>query len=404
MAEKVVLAYSGGLDTSVIVPWLHENYDLEVIAVAVDVGQQDDFEQIGKRALQMGAAQFFAVDMKDEFVQDIFTMIQAGAKYEGKYLLGTSIARPVITKALVKVALETGAKYIAHGATGKGNDQVRFELSIKALAPHIQVIAPWREWDIKSRSQEIAYLEERGFDLPFEKTKTYSRDENLFHISHEGGELEYPNLEPNYQNVLKWSNHPQWAPDQPEQISLEFVQGVPVALNGEKLDGVTLLQKLNQLAGKHGVGIIDMVENRLVGIKSRGVYETPAGTVLYFAHEELERVTLDKDSLHLKQSLAGEFANLTYNGKWYTRARKALSALVSTTQEYVTGTVHLKLYKGNIVLAGTESDYSLYSTDYSTFEEDEVYNQKDAAGFITCYGLGMAIEASMRGSFFKDQN
>lgn len=398
MKEKVVLAYSGGLDTSVIVPWLKENYnDVEVIAVSVDVGQKDDFMEVEKRALAIGASKFYVVDKKDELVNDfIFPMLKSGAKYENEYLLGTSIARPVIAKALVEIALKEGANYIAHGATGKGNDQVRFELGVKALAPNIKIIAPWRVWDIKSRKQEIEYLKSHNIDLPFKEGVTYSRDENLFHISHEGQELESPANAPKYDNVLQWVLPLEKASDTAECISIEFVKGVPTKLNGEALDGVTLINKLNDIGAKHGVGVLDLLENRLVGMKSRGVYETPGGTTLYFAHEELERLCLDRDTLQAKMKLSHDMAKLIYNGQWFTKYRKSLSAFVEETQKYVTGIVNLKLYKGNIILNGMESDYSLYSQDFSTFDEDTVYNQKDAEGFINLFGLPIKIESLLR--------
>lgn len=398
MKEKVVLAYSGGLDTSVIVPWLKENYNnIEVIAVSVDVGQKDDFVEVEKRALAIGASKFYVVDKKEELVNDfIFPMLKSGAKYESEYLLGTSIARPVIAKALVEIAQKEGATYIAHGATGKGNDQVRFELGVKALAPNMKIIAPWRIWDIKSRKQEIEYLKSHNINLPFKEGVTYSRDENLFHISHEGQELESPSNSPKYEDVLQWVVPLEKASDTPEYISIEFVKGIPTKLNGKKLDGVTLIDKLNEIGAKHGIGVIDLVENRLVGMKSRGVYETPGGTILYFAHEELERLCLDRDTLQAKIKLSYDMAKLIYNGQWFTKYRKALSAFVEETQEYITGVVHLKLYKGNIVLNGMESEYSLYSQDFSTFDEDNVYNQKDAEGFINLFGLPIKIESLLR--------
>ena len=397
MKEKVVLAYSGGLDTSVIIPWLKENYDFEVIAVAVDVGQKEDFKAVEEKALQIGASKFYAADKKSELVNDfIFPMIKSGAKYENTYLLGTSIARPVIAKALVEIAKMENASYIVHGATGKGNDQVRFELGIKALSPNTKVIAPWRIWDIKSRKQEIEYLKYHGIELPFKETSTYSRDENLFHISHEGQELESPANAPEYNEVLQWVLPLEKTPDTPEYISIDFEKGIPVKINNEKLEGVELINKLNEIGAKHGIGVIDLVENRLVGMKSRGVYETPGGTILYFAHEELERLCLDRDSLQAKLKLSHDMAKLIYNGQWFTKYRKALSAFVDETQEFVTGTVKLKLYKGNIILNGTESPYSLYSQDFSTFDEDNVYNQKDAEGFINLFGLPIKIEALLR--------
>lgn len=398
MKEKIVLAYSGGLDTSVIVPWLHENYNAEVICVAVDVGQQEDFRKVEERAYKIGASKFYHIDKKKEFVEDfIFPTLKAGAKYENKYLLGTSTARPIITQALVEIAKKENAKYITHGATGKGNDQVRFELGIKALAPEIKIIAPWRIWNLKSRTDEIEYLEKHGIDLPFPSKKhSYSQDENLFHLSHEGNDLEDPKNEPQYEKFLKFINPLEKTPDEAEYIKIGFEKGIPVSINSKKYSGVELIEKLNLICGKHGIGCIDMVENRLVGMKSRGVYETPAGTALYFAHEELERLCLDRDSLHEKITLSHHFAKLVYNGQWFTTLRKALSAFVDVTQEYVTGEVTLKLYKGNMVLAGSTSPYSLYAEEYSTFEKDEVYNQKDAEGFINLFGLGIKIESLIR--------
>ncbi|MHD0317290.1 argininosuccinate synthase [uncultured Fusobacterium sp.] len=397
MKEKVVLAYSGGLDTSVIIPWLKENYDFDVIAVAVDVGQKDDFAAVEKKALQIGASKFYAADKKEELVNDfIIPMLKSGAKYEGTYLLGTSIARPVIAKALVEIAQQEGASYIVHGATGKGNDQVRFELGIKALAPDMKVIAPWRIWDIKSRKQEIEYLKSHGIELPFKENTSYSRDENLFHISHEGLELESPHNAPDYNHVLQWVLPLEKTSDTPECISIDFEKGVPVKLNGKSMSALDIINSLNEIGAKHGVGVIDLVENRLVGMKSRGVYETPGGTILYFAHEELERLCMDRESLQAKMKLSNDMAKLIYNGQWFTRYRKALSAFVEETQEFITGTVNLKLYKGNILLNGMDSKYSLYSEEFSTFDEDTVYNQKDAEGFINLFGLPIKIEALLR--------
>lgn len=397
MKEKVVLAYSGGLDTSVIIPWLKENYDFDVIAVAVDVGQKDDFAAVEKKALQIGASKFYAADKKEELVNDfIIPMLKSGAKYEGTYLLGTSIARPVIAKALVEIAQQEGASYIVHGATGKGNDQVRFELGIKALAPNMKVIVPWRIWDIKSRKQEIEYLKSHGIELPFKENTSYSRDENLFHISHEGLELESPHNAPDYNHVLQWVLPLEKTSDTPECISIDFEKGVPVKLNGKSMSALDIINSLNEIGAKHGVGVIDLVENRLVGMKSRGVYETPGGTILYFAHEELERLCMDRESLQAKMKLSNDMAKLIYNGQWFTRYRKALSAFVEETQEFITGTVNLKLYKGNILLNGMDSKYSLYSEEFSTFDEDTVYNQKDAEGFINLFGLPIKIEALLR--------
>lgn len=397
MKEKVILAYSGGLDTSVIIPWLKENYNFDVIAVAVDVGQKDDFAAVEKKALQIGASKFYAADKKEELVNDfIIPMLKSGAKYEGTYLLGTSIARPVIAKALVEIAQQEGASYIVHGATGKGNDQVRFELGIKALAPNMKVIAPWRIWDIKSRKQEIEYLKSHGIELPFKENTSYSRDENLFHISHEGLELESPHNAPDYNHVLQWVLPLEKTSDTPEYISIDFEKGVPVKLNEKSMSALDIINSLNEIGAKHGVGVIDLVENRLVGMKSRGVYETPGGTILYFAHEELERLCMDRESLQAKMKLSNDMAKLIYNGQWFTRYRKALSAFVEETQEFITGTINLKLYKGNILLNGMDSKYSLYSEEFSTFDEDTVYNQQDAEGFINLFGLPIKIEALLR--------
>ncbi|MDX8337441.1 argininosuccinate synthase [Candidatus Cetobacterium colombiensis] len=395
--EKVILAYSGGLDTSVIVPWLKENYDYEVIAVAVNVGQNEDFKAIEEKAYLTGASKFYLINKVNEFVEEyIFPTLKAGAIYENKYLLGTSMARPVIGKALVEVAHIEGAKYIAHGATGKGNDQVRFELAIKALDPSLKIIAPWRIWDIKSREEEIEYLEKNGISLPFHKKSPYSRDENLFHVSHEGFDLESPSKEPNYENILQWVKTLEAANEKSEYITIEFVKGVPIAINGEKMSGVEIIKQLNKIGGNHGIGVLDMVENRLVGMKSRGIYETPGGTILFFAHEELERLCLDKDTYQEKIKLSHDFSKLVYNGQWFTTLRKAITAFVDVTQEFVTGEVKLKLYKGNIILAGTTSPFTLYSEEYSTFEKDSVYNQQDAEGFINLFGLPIKIEALLR--------
>ena len=400
MKEKVILAYSGGLDTSVIIPWLKENYDYDVIAVAVNVGQTEDFKAIEEKAYLTGASKFYLVDKVHEFVEEyIFPTLKAGAIYENKYLLGTSMARPVIGKALVEVAHIEKAKYIAHGATGKGNDQVRFELAIKALDPSLKIIAPWRIWDIKSREEEIEYLEKKGITLPFPKKSPYSRDENLFHVSHEGFDLEYPSKEPNYNNVLQWVKTLENAEEKAEYITIEFIKGIPVGINGEKMNGINIIKKLNKIGGNHGIGVLDMVENRLVGMKSRGVYETPGGTILFFAHEELERLCLDKDTYQEKIKLSHDFSKLVYNGQWFTTLRKAITAFVDITQEFVTGEVKLKLYKGNIILAGTTSPFTLYSEEYSTFEKDSVYNQKDAEGFINLFGLPIKIEALLRKNF-----
>ncbi|MGL6063547.1 MAG: argininosuccinate synthase [Fusobacteriaceae bacterium] len=397
MKKKIVLAYSGGLDTSVIIPWLKDNYDCEVIAVAVNVGQKDDFKAMEEKAYLIGANKFYCVDKVEEFVNEyVFPTLKMGAVYENKYLLGTSMARPIIAKALVEIAQKENAKYITHGATGKGNDQVRFELAMKALDPTIEIIAPWRIWDIKSREEEIAYLEKKGITLPFSKKSPYSRDENVFHVSHEGFDLELPENEPNYENILQWTNTLEKTPDKSEYITIEFLKGIPVALNGKKISGVKIIEELNKIGGLHGIGVLDMVENRLVGMKSRGIYETPGGTILFYAHEELERLCLDKDTAHTKAQLAQEFSKLVYNGKWFTTLREAISSFGDITQEYVTGEVKIKLYKGNMILAGTKSPYSLHLEDFSTFEEDTVYNQNDAEGFINLYGLPLKIKALMK--------
>ena len=393
--KKIVLAYSGGLDTSVIIPWLKEHYEgCEVIAVAADVGQGTELEGLEEKAIKTGASKLYIEDLSKEFVEDyIFPTLKAGAKYEGEYLLGTSFARPIIAKRITEIALKEGADAIAHGCTGKGNDQVRFELSIKAFAPQMPVIAPWRVWEFKSRDDEIDYAESHNIPLRISRETNYSKDKNLWHLSHEGLDLEDPANEPQYEKILEMGVTPEQAPDAPEYVTIDFEKGVPVAVNGEKLDGVALIEKLNQLGGKHGVGILDMVENRLVGMKSRGVYETPGGAILYFAHEMLEQLCLDKNTQHMKQKLAVDFADLVYNGLWYTPLREALSAFVDKTQETVTGTVKVKLYKGNITGAGMTSPYSLYDEEIATFGEDAVYDQADSAGFIALYGLPIAVQA-----------
>ena len=393
--KKIVLAYSGGLDTSVIIPWLKEHYEgCEVIAVAADVGQGTELEGLEEKAIKTGASKLYIEDLSKEFVEDyIFPTLKAGAKYEGEYLLGTSFARPIIAKRITEIAIKEGADAIAHGCTGKGNDQVRFELSIKAFAPQMPVIAPWRVWEFKSRDDEIDYAEAHNIPLRISRETNYSKDKNLWHLSHEGLDLEDPANEPQYEKILEMGVTPEQAPDAPEYVTIDFEKGIPVAVNGEKLDGVALIEKLNQLGGKHGVGILDMVENRLVGMKSRGVYETPGGAILYFAHEMLEQLCLDKNTQHMKQKLALDFADLVYNGLWYTPLREALSAFVDKTQETVTGTVKVKLYKGNITGAGMTSPYSLYDEEIATFGEDAVYDQADSAGFIALYGLPIAVQA-----------
>ena len=393
--KKVVLAYSGGLDTSIIIPWLKENYDNpEIIAVAGDVGQADELDGLEAKALKTGASKLIVADLVDEMVDDVIVpSVKAGAKYE-EYLLGTAFARPIIAKKLVEIAKAEGADAICHGCTGKGNDQVRFELAIKRFAPEMKIIAPWREWSIKSRDEEIDYAEAHNVPLKISRTTNYSKDKNLWHLSHEGLDLENPANEPDYDKpgFLELGISPFQAPDIPTYVTLDFEKGAPVAIDGEKMKASDIIRKLNKLGGENGIGIIDIVENRLVGKKDRGVYEPPGGTILYKAHEILETITLDKDTAHTKQKLAVTFAELVYNGKWFTPLREALSAFVDKTQEYVTGTVKVKLYKGNIINAGVTSPYTLYSEDLATFDESD-YDQKDAQGFINLWGLPDKVQA-----------
>ncbi len=396
MSKKIVLAYSGGLDTSIIIPWLKENYGYEVIAMSADLGQGEELSPLKEKAIATGASKIYIEDLKEEFVTDfIYPTLKAGAVYEGKYLLGTSFARPLIAKRLVEIAEQEGAEAIAHGATGKGNDQVRFELTVKALNPSLKIVAPWREWDIKSREDAIDYAVARGIPVPVTKEKNYSMDRNIWHLSHEGSDLEDPWNEPK-SDMLMLTVAPEKAPDQPTYVELEFEKGIPVKLNGEALGPVALLEKLNQIGGANGIGIVDMVENRLVGMKSRGVYETPGGAILYAAHGELERLTLDRQTLHFKEIVAGKYAELVYDGVWYAPIREALDAFVDVTQETVTGTVRMKLYKGNCTPAGMKSPYSLYNEEFATFGEDAVYNQKDAEGFINLFGLPLQVRAMMK--------
>ncbi|MBE6637302.1 MAG: argininosuccinate synthase [Ruminococcaceae bacterium] len=396
--KKVVLAYSGGLDTSIIIPWLKENYNnCEVIAVSGNVGQADELEGLEEKALKTGASKLYVLDLTDDYVDNyIIPCVKAGAKYE-EYLLGTSHARPCIAKALVDIALKEGADAIAHGCTGKGNDQVRFELTIKAFAPDMPIIAPWREWDIKSREEEIDYAEAHDVPLKINRETNYSKDKNLWHLSHEGMDLEDAGNEPLYnkEGFLEMGISPEQAPDVPTYVTLDFEQGVPVALDGVKMSAKNIILKLNELGGKNGIGLLDIVENRLVGMKCRGVYETPGGEILYFAHNYLETLCLDKMTAHKKQELAVTFADLVYNGQWFTPLREALSAFVDKTQEHVTGKVKLKLYKGNIIKAGAWSDWSLYSEEIATFGEDHVYNQADATGFINLFGLPIKVQAQV---------
>ena len=391
---RVLLAYSGGLDTSIIIPWLKENYDCDVVCVAGDVGQGEELEPLHEKAKKTGAEKLYIEDLKKEFVEDfIWPTMQCGAVYEGKYLLGTSFARPLIAKRMVEIAHKENCTAICHGCTGKGNDQVRFELTIKAFDPHMKIIAPWREWDLKSREDEIDYAVAHGIDVPVTKKRPYSMDKNIWHLSHEGGELEYPEIAmPNHVPLV--CKLPEEAPDEPEYVSVDFEKGVPVAINGEKLDSVALLEKANEIAARNGVGIVDMVENRLVGMKSRGVYETPGGTLLYAAHANLEEITLDKETQHYKQQVALKFADLVYNGQWYTPLREALTAFVTSTQQNVTGTAKLKLYKGNCFGAGVSSPCSLYMEKIATFgDSEDLYSHKDSEGFINLFGLPLKVQA-----------
>ncbi len=394
MKEKVILAYSGGLDTTAIIPWLKENYDYEVICVCIDVGQGNELDGLEERAKLSGATKLYIENVVDEFVTDyVLPCVKAGAVYEHKYLLGTSMARPVIAKRLVEIAKQEGATAICHGATGKGNDQVRFELTIKALAPELKIIAPWRIWTMSSREEEIEYCAKHGIHLPFSADNSYSRDRNLWHISHEGLELESPANAPNYDHLLVLGVSPEKAPDEGEFLSLSFEKGIPTALNGKQMTATELIQELNKLGGKHGIGIVDIVENRVVGMKSRGVYETPGGTILMEAHEQLEELILDRATLTAKKEIGNRFADIVYEGKWFTPLREAYQAFVDVTQEYVTGEVKLKLYKGNIIKQGTTSPYSLYNESIASFTTGELYNHHDAEGFINLFGLSLKVRA-----------
>jgi len=398
--KKVVLAYSGGLDTSIIIPWLKENYNnCEVIAVCADVGQNDELDGLEEKALKTGASKLYIEHLQKEFIEDfIYPTMKAGAVYEKSYLLGTSFARPLIAKRLVEIAKAENADAICHGCTGKGNDQVRFELAIKAFAPQMAIIAPWREWNIGSRDEEIDYAEAHNVPLKINRETNYSKDKNLWHLSHEGLDLEDPSLEPQYNNpkFLEMSVSPENAPDAPTYVTIHFEQGIPTMLDGQAMDSVDLVWKLNELGGKNGIGIADLVENRLVGMKSRGVYETPGGTILYHAHGVLETLCLDRETMHYKELIAAKYAELVYYGQWYTPLREALDAFVDKTQETVTGDVKLKLYKGNIINAGVTSPYSLYSEDFATFDRDEIYDQKDADGFINLFGLPITVRALLQ--------
>jgi argininosuccinate synthase len=399
--KKVVLAYSGGLDTSIIIPWLRENYGCEVIAFAADLGQGEELDGLEEKAIATGASKCYVEDLRKPFVEEfIWPTLKAGAVYEGRYLLGTSFARPLIAKRQVEIAMAEGADAVAHGCTGKGNDQVRFELTFKAFNPHLQIIAPWREWDIRSREDAIAYADKRKIPIKASKEKIYSNDRNIWHISHEGGDLENPWNEPK-EDMYVLSVSPEKAPGKPAYVEIHFEAGVPVGFNGKRMAAVPLVQELNKIAGANGIGRADIVENRLVGMKSRGAYETPAGTVLYFAHKELESLVLDRETMHQKEMLAPRYAELVYNGQWYTPLREALDAFVNVTQKYVTGTVRLKLYKGNVISAGRKSPYSLYREDFATFSQEDVYDQSDAKGFINLYGLPLTVRALVQGEWEK---
>lgn len=396
MTKKVVLAYSGGLDTSVMIPWIKEKYGCEVIAFAADLGQEEELKGLKEKALKTGASKIYIEDLKKEFAEDfLFPMLKSGAIYEGQYLLGTSVARPLIAKKQVEIAKKEKADALAHGATGKGNDQVRFELTYKALAPDLEIIAPWREWELKGRQEEIKYAKKHNIPIPVTKDKPYSSDRNLWHISYEGGILENPWFEPE-EEMFVLTSLPEKAPDKAGYVEIEFVGGKPKAVNGKGLSAVELIQHLNKLGGKHGVGRVDIVENRLVGIKSRGVYETPGGTILYAAHRALESITLDRDTLHYKQLVAQRYAELVYYGQWFTPLKEALDAFINKTQESVSGTVRLKLYKGNCTIIGRKSPNSLYNPELATFEKETIYNQKDAEGFINLFGLPIKVKAKLK--------
>lgn len=394
--KKAVLAYSGGLDTSIILKWLIETYQCEVICFAADLGQEEELDGLEEKAVQTGASSCYIDDLREEFVTNyVFQAIKANAIYENRYLLGTSLARPVIAKKQVEIALAEGADTLCHGATGKGNDQVRFEMAYKSLAPELQIVAPWRIWNLNSRKLLFEYAQEHNISVPVTVEKPYSMDRNILHISYEGGILEDPLREPD-EEMFILTRSPASAPDKPTEITVGFEQGIPVSVNGKKLDPVTLMETLNTIAGENGIGRIDIVENRLVGIKSRGVYETPAGTILHIAHRDLESITLDRDTQHIKDKLAIDYAILIYNGQWFTRKREALDAFINKTQEQVTGTVHMKLYKGNCTVVGRESPITLYEADIATFDESELYDQNDASGFLNIYGLPVKFESMLR--------
>ncbi len=408
MKEKVVLAYSGGLDTTAIIPWLKEHFGYEVICCCVDCGQGNELDGLDERAKMSGAAKLYIEDITDDFAENyIMPCVQADAVYENKYLLGTSMARPAIAKKLVEIARKEGASAICHGATGKGNDQIRFELSIKALAPDLKIIAPWRMtdvWTMQSREDEIEYCKKHGIDLPFDHSHSYSRDRNLWHISHEGLELEDPANEPNYEHMLVLGVTPEKAPDEAEYVTMTFEKGVPVSINGKSMKVADIIRELNRLGGKHGIGIVDIVENRVVGMKSRGVYETPGGTILMEAHRQLEELILDRATMEAKKDMGNKMAQIVYEGKWFTPLREAVQAFVTSTQEYVTGEVKFKLYKGNIIKAGTVSPYSLYNESLASFTTGDMYDHHDASGFITLFGLPLKVRAMKLAEAKKNQN
>ena len=408
MKEKVVLAYSGGLDTTAIIPWLKENFGYEVICCCVDCGQGNELDGLDERAKMSGAAKLYIEDITDDFAENyIMPCVQANAVYENKYLLGTSMARPAIAKKLVEIARKEGASAICHGATGKGNDQIRFELSIKALAPDLKIIAPWRMtdvWTMQSREDEIEYCKKHGIDLPFDHSHSYSRDRNLWHISHEGLELEDPANEPNYDHMLVLGVTPEKAPDEAEYVTMTFEKGVPTSINGKSMKVADIIRELNRLGGKHGIGIVDIVENRVVGMKSRGVYETPGGTILMEAHQQLEELILDRATKEEKKDMGNKMAQIVYEGKWFTPLREAVQAFVTSTQEYVTGEVKFKLYKGNIIKAGTTSPYSLYNESLASFTTGDMYDHHDASGFITLFGLPLKVRAMKLAEAKKNQN
>ncbi|HPO03238.1 MAG TPA: argininosuccinate synthase [Treponemataceae bacterium] len=394
--EKVILAYSGGLDTTVIIPWLKENYDYDVVAVCIDVGQGDDWGKIKQRALDTGASSCYVVDAREEYITDfIWPALKANAIYEDRYLLGTSTARPLIAKILVDYARQEGATAICHGATGKGNDQIRFELTIKAFAPDLKIIAPWRIWDIQSREEEIEYLEKRNIPVPMKKDQSYSRDENIWHLSHEGLELEETENEPNWKHMLQLTVVPEEAPEAGEYVEVGFEHGIPVSVNGKKMGALELMKELNKIGGRNGVGLVDIVENRVVGMKSRGVYESPGGAILYFAHEQMDHLCLDRDTYFFKQQASLKMSELIYNGRWYTRLMESLMAFMDTAEQNVTGTVKMKLYKGSIRGAGSSSPYSLYNANIASFTTGDLYDHHDAEGFITLFGLPLKVRAMM---------